>query len=287
MRGRQPTVQLFYNPRSGGFCARRLRALVNAIKAERAEVILTPSAEGEPVLSQAATHVCIAGGDGTIRHVAAMLVQHRADIPIAIYPAGTVNLLAREGQAIRSPAQFADVLLHGQSTRPHHPVTMGRSMFFACASVGPDSMAVAGASPALKKAIGRAAYVAAFVRQLWDWKRPSIRVQANGHVFECEAVYIAKGRFFAGPWSFAPTASVSDTLLHVVALTRARRRDYARFLWSMLCNRNPAEIDGILAFTCSELTIGCDAPLPVQADGDIVAACPARLSVHGFPLNIR
>ncbi len=283
----QPTAQLFYNPRSGGFCGRKLRALADAIRAEGARVILTPSADGEPVLSEEATHVCIAGGDGTIRHVAAMLAQRNAALPVAIYPAGTINLLAREGDSTRDPARFARILFHGGSVRPHHPVTLGRSMFFACASVGPDSKAVAGVSPALKKMIGRAAYLVAFVHQLWTWRRPRIRLRADGRTITCEAVYIAKGRFFAGPWSFAPAASVSDTRLHIVALSRARRRDYLRFVWSMLSRQDPAMLDGVSGFTCSELTIESDVPLPVQADGDIVAACPAHLAVHPTPLNIR
>jgi len=195
----QSVVQLFFNPTSGSFSSRRLKALAGALQAEGAQVITTPSVDREPIFAEQATHICIAGGDGTIRHVAANLARSGRVLPTAIYPAGTVNLLAREGSFRRSPAACARELLRGNGGgRPHHPVSLGETMFFACASAGPDSAAVAGLSPGLKRVIGRAAYVVAFLKVLWRWPRPRLRLSFEGRSLDCEAVYIAKGRYFAG-----------------------------------------------------------------------------------------
>jgi diacylglycerol kinase family enzyme len=282
-----PIVQLFFNPASGSYSPRELRALSRALAAEGAQVIETPSIESAPVLDERATHVCIAGGDGTIRHVAASLARSGRALPIAIYPAGTVNLLAREGSFHRSPSACARELLGGGGGRLHHPVALGETMFFACASAGPDSIAVARVSPGLKRLIGRLAYVVAFCRLLWTWPRPRLRLAANGSVIDCEAVYIAKGRYFAGPWSFAPRARVSDRLLHVVALPRARRRDYLAFLWTMLRRRDPGGSGRAISWTCTDLALHAEEAFPVQADGDIVATCPVDLAIHAFPIHFR
>jgi diacylglycerol kinase family enzyme len=283
----QPVVQLFYNPASGSYSPRRLKALACALRAEGAEVIATPSIDGAPALADEATHVCIAGGDGTIRHVAARLATGERMLPAAVYPAGTVNLLAREGGFRRSAAACASALLRGSAARPHHPVALGPTMFFACASIGPDSAAVARVSPRLKRLIGRIAYAVAFCAVLWEWPRPRLRLLVDGRRIDCEAVYIAKGRYFAGPWSFAPAARVGDPRLHVVALPRATRRAYLAFLWAMARGRDPGQSRWAMSLACARLDIEADGPVPLQADGDIVAQCPLTMAVHPVPVAFR
>ena len=280
----QPVVQLFYNPASGSFSPARMAALAAAFEAEGARVVRSESVREVPVLDAGATHVCIAGGDGTVRHVAMMLARAGATLPVAVWPAGTINLIAREGGPSRPLARFARDLVQASLPRDHFLVTLDETMFLACASVGPDSFSVASVSGALKRRIGRLAYGVAFLGVLWRWPRPALRIDADGRGLACEAVYVAKGRYFAGPWSFAPAARVSDGLLHVVALRRARRRDFLVFCLDMLLGRDPGARANAMALTCRALAINCDVPVPVQADGDVVATCPVRLAVHPAPL---
>jgi diacylglycerol kinase family enzyme len=160
-------------------------------------------------------------------------------------------------------------------------------MFFACASVGPDSLAVeAVASSPLKRHIGRFAYVAAMGQLLCRWPRHRLLVSANGGSWECEAVYIAKGRYYAGGWSFAPRASVEDRQLHVVALKRARRREIFQFYWRMLSGGDVTGDSNVIAFSCTALSLQSDAPVPLQGDGDVLAMCPVEMRVHDQPVHI-
>lgn len=280
-------VQLFFNPASGSYSPRRLRALTHAFEAEGAEVVLTTSVDEVPMIAPDATHVCIAAGDGTVRHVAGAAVRCGRPVPIAIYPSGTVNLLAMEAAYPSDPTVFAKLLLSDESIRPHHPVTISDGFFFACAGVGPDSLAVARVSYRLKRIIGRIAYGVSFLGVLLNWQRPRITLKANGRRIDCEAFYVAKCRYFAGRWSFAPHANVSDGLLHVVALPTARRRDFLRFVWMMLRGRDPGQSLHFTGFTCTRLHAESDRPMPVQADGDVVAALPVTLTLGETPLVFR
>jgi diacylglycerol kinase family enzyme len=92
-----------------------------------------------------------------------------------------------------------------------------------------------------------------------------------------EAVYIAKGRYFAGPWSFAPGASLTDDKLHVVALGTARRRDYLRFLLDLVLGRDPGAYPGNLSLTCSHLSLDGAEHIEVQADGDLLTTLPLEV----------
>ncbi len=70
----------------------------------------------------------------------------------------------------------------------------------------------------------------------------------------------------------------------MVALGTARRRDYARFLWALATGADVARVDNVAVFTCTALSAEADGPLVIQADGDIVGALPATLTVGEVPL---
>jgi len=280
-----PTVQLFVNPRAGSASRRKVAALRHVLETAGARVIESLSAEDALLVDDDATHVCAVGGDGTLRHVTAAVARTGRVIPMSIFPSGTVNLLAREYGYGRNPLKFARRILEPGKPRLGRYARLGDVTMFTCASVGPDSAAVAALDPRLKHLIGRAAYGVAFLGVAARWVRPRLRLQANGQTIDCEAVYVAKGLYYAGPWSFAPHAASHDPYLHVVALRRARRRDFLRFMWSLLRRQDLSRDTNLVQFSCDMLTIeGYDAP-PIQADGDIVATLPVQLEIAADTLS--
>ncbi|HWU04674.1 MAG TPA: diacylglycerol kinase family protein, partial [Novosphingobium sp.] len=163
-----PRVVLAYNPVAGGFSAGLLERLRGAFAAAGYVVEATGERTIEPALAERTDVVCIVGGDGTARTI----VEHNRKLAgraqICIYPAGTVNLIARERRSPPDPAAFVAHLAPARTNSPnrHHTgrITLadGQSRaFLCCASVGPDAEVVARVSPALKRRLGRWAYVAA------------------------------------------------------------------------------------------------------------------------------
>lgn len=282
-----PTVQLFFNKTARGHCPVRLEALRARFAANGAQVILSECGPGlEMEVAGNATHVCAIGGDGTVRHVALALARCGRPLPLSVYPAGTVNLLHRERPFPLDPDRHALRLLGADPEGRLHPVEINDTLFLACASAGPDSWAVSALSLPLKRRIGKLAYVVAFLRVLLRWPRPAIRLVCDGRTIHCEAFYAAKGRFFAGPWSFAPEARIGDPRLHVVALTTARRSDFARFVWALWRGRPVGSLPGVTALTCTGFTAEAQSPVPVQADGDVVATLPLRVRLRAEPLAL-
>jgi len=158
----RPVVELFHNPQAGGSSRADAVRLAQAFAQAGARVIKTPCNHESPSINDETTHVCIAGGDGTVRHVAMAIMRSGKDIPAAIWPAGTINLLSRALPPRPDPQGLAQALIAGEYDHPHHPVRLNDTEFCACASVGPDSLAVDAVSPALKRRIGRIAYAVAF-----------------------------------------------------------------------------------------------------------------------------
>jgi len=277
-------IQLFYNPHSGMYSEIAIKNVTEAFERLGAVVICTESLLNKKVeIEQGVSHICIAGGDGTARTVIQAIMPVRKNISFSIYPIGTVNLIARENGYASDPNTFAKYVLTKEAARIHFTVKLNDTLFLACASVGPDSVAVASVSLRMKQSIGRAAYLVALLKTFFKWDRPHITLEASGQSYDCEAFYVAKGRHFAGKWSFAH-ASLNQPLLHVVALKYARRRDFIRFIWAIARDR-VKEQEGLTFFTCTEMKAFCPDALPVQADGDIVTTLPVTLSINTEPLR--
>jgi len=279
------TVQLFVNPRSGRLARKRLRALHAAFTQMGATVLVNESASGMLEVDLRADHACSVGGDGTLRHVVDAVGRSGRPITVSTYPAGTVNLLAKECRYPRLPSTFARRVLDRRDLRTHHIAKLGNTPVLTCASVGPDSFAVEAVSHALKRRIGRIAYLWAFCQLLIHWPRAKMTIWCDGVQSECEAVYVAKGRHFAGPWSFAPDASAREPVLHVVTLEQASRRRFIRFALQLLLGRPVDELDGVRSFRCTELAISSEEKAPVQADGDVVTHLPAQIAISRTMLD--
>ncbi|MDK2770550.1 hypothetical protein DAH66_21800 [Sphingomonas koreensis] len=281
-------VQIIHNKSAGRHSPAKLTALRAGFEARGAEVVLSECGPGlEIAIDHAAAHVCAVGGDGTVRHVALAIARCGRSLPMSVYPSGTVNLVHREFSAHHAPHSHAGRVMRRDRGRSHYAVQVNDTLFFACASVGPDSRTVAALSPRLKRHFGRLAYVVAIVRVLVDWRRDKIEILCEGRAITCEAFYVAKGRYFAGPWSIAQDARLGVPLLHVLALTKARRRDFIRLVWALLTGRRADALAGVTAFTCTALTARAAANLPVQADGDIAADLPAGFELRPDPILFR
>jgi diacylglycerol kinase (ATP) len=258
------TVQLFYNATAGSYSGQLVDAFEQSITAKGHHVVRSASGPANPiVIAHEASIIAAVGGDGTVRHVVAALRGVDRDVPVMLCPAGTINLLARE------------LPLSGGAIRP---AMVNEQTMLACASAGPDSYAVDGVSLALKKRIGRLAYGVAFLKVLIAWPRQQITLLADGKPIACTAFYLAKARYFGGPWSFAPKASASDSLLHGVALHGSSRIAYLRFLWALLTNRID-HLKDVTRFTCLSLEAEAPAAMPVQIDGDPAAQLPIKISL--------
>ncbi len=294
-------IQLISNPCSGSYSPSLIARLTAEFIRQGAQVVQGESSPRAPlVIAPEAERLCVVGGDGTVRHVVAAWQKAQANRPhntpppsLIAYPGGTVNLLQLETQLPLAPEAFVARALHTGDAREHYSVTINDTLFLACASVGPDSAAVARLSEPLKRWLGKLAYVVAFLAVLWHWPRPKLRVTVDGHVLDCEAVYLAKGRYFAGPWSFAPAARLDAATLHIVSIARLTRWIYIRFMLAMMLGRAVETIPGVTLHTGSTQTTvtldglsAADAHLPVQGDGDIISHLPARISLNPAPVNV-
>ena len=274
-------IALIYNP---GMAARRLRriaALVRVLEG-RGHVIshhdsLTLDA---PRDCPEADLLCFAGGDGSARLVIGNQRDPATLPPVAIYPVGTINLLARELDYPADPVQFALRIEAGEPLLHSPLVQLNGQPVLACASAGIDAQTVAALSENLKARIGRLAYVAALGSLLLRWPRSPLQIVADGQAFTAEAAFVLRGRFYAGPWTLDPAAHLAHPRLRVLALPRCRRRDLIVLgLYAVTGSRKTHPSWHVLE--CDVLELSSETPVPMQADGDAAGHLPATVTLSG------
>lgn len=284
-------LDLVYNPASGSFRGKRLHALRDALERAGFSPRLVATTPDGVTIAPDAQLVCVHGGDGAVRMAAQSLGERLATVPLAIAPAGTINLLARELGYAANPRRFAAQLAGawqaGERCWLRSPVlTCNGQPVLACLSIGPDSCAVAGVSLALKSRIGRLAYPIAALSQLRRWPRAGISVQAklaDGSMIDAsaEAVFIARGRFYAGPFSLSPAARLDAPGFELVLLEKAGRRRSLAFALAVAAGLSPVRFGLARIYSAGEVRLDGGA-MPAQIDGDAIAPGPLTLKMSGY-----
>lgn len=235
--------------------------------------------------SEGYDRVIVCGGDGSVREAAQGLCGQ--ETPLALVPLGTANVLARElGLPVRSPLTCAALAGRGAET----PIGLGRvdgdGVFTFCASAGLDSAAVFNVDLGIKRQTGGWAYAYSALQCLLT-PLPEFRVCTEGGVrFTAAQVFAARiRRYGAGSLYLSRSASLRSPTLRLIAVPPPLAPRVPLCLFHML--RGGLEgAPGVFDAEVSAFTVESDLPAPVQADGDVLARTPVRLSAQPDALRV-
>jgi YegS/Rv2252/BmrU family lipid kinase len=230
--------------------------------------------------------VGICGGDGTINEVASRLAH--PPFPIAILPAGTANVVARELRVPLHPVRALEIAL----ARNVRHVDLGKlnaggRRFLFVAGVGFDAFVVAGVNPGLKKKIGMAAYAAAIVSCLRNYSFPEFNVKVEGRAYTATSCLACNAKSYGGGLRFCPGADMADGLLDILILEGRRRVALGCFLLQAWIGR-AATHDWVHRIRTRSLRVEGGADVLVQADGELAGGLPVEIGIEdrSFPLVI-
>src|SRR5579859_2017964 len=168
--------------------------------------------------------VLVCGGDGTINEAVNGLAG--SETALAVLPAGTINLWAREVGLSADPAAAVRLMLSGERRR----VDLGRvgdRYFLMLASVGVDAVAVRAVMAERKRRWGRYAYLAAGVSDLLRHGGRPLAIEAGEVHFRGRALAAIVGntRLYAGLLHAAHRARIDDGLLDLRVYAGGARPD--------------------------------------------------------------
>ena len=208
--------------------------MVEALR--RQGLVVTPRTTAGPddatriaadAVARGAELVIVHGGDGTVNEVLQSLVG--TDVPLALWPGGTSNVLARELALPGDPDRLASIIAAGATRR----VSVGRAgqrYFLLMAGVGLDAEALGAVNAGLKRLTGEGAYWLAGLKQLTDWNPVPFVIEADGQRHRATFAVVANAASYASGLRFAPDASMEDDLLDVCLFDATERARFARYL---------------------------------------------------------
>jgi diacylglycerol kinase (ATP) len=218
--------------------------------------------------------VAVYGGDGTVMETAAGLIG--ADVPLAIFPGGTANVIAGELGIPRDLAQAA-ALVGGPAAAERYVDVgqIGEEYFLIRVGMGFEAQMVQGADRTLKDRVGVLAYGVAAVQALAEPAVARYRLAIDGEIIERTAmtcIIANAGSFGTLPLTLAPTIDVSDGFLDVVLVTRADLPGLVQVAASIVAGNEDAE--PLHHWRAREVSVEADPPRTVQVDGEVWGQTP-------------
>ncbi|MFK7817229.1 MAG: diacylglycerol kinase family protein [Planctomycetaceae bacterium] len=277
----RPLVVIQRNPRSGSGKAKgELRRLSRKLKSHGFHVRMFSNRErlDEFVHSSAIAPVAIvaAGGDGTVGNVANRL----PDLPIAILPLGTENLLAKYLKIPRDGEALADVIAAGK-TVTLDTATVNQQRFLIMAGFGLDAAVVHRMDEVRTGTISHLSYIQPIVRTFRKYKYVPLRVYVDGQedAITGYQVMIVNLPAYALGMPFAESATGTDGKLDVRVFDGGSSFQMVKYCYKV-ARRQHEQLAGVHCLTARSVRIESDEPAFAQVDGDPAGFTPATVEVQ-------
>ena len=213
--------------------------------------------------------VFVCGGDGTV--MAAVTALAGRDMPMAILPAGTGNLLARNlGLPLDDEEETLRIGLTGRDRLIDVAAVEGRK-FAVMAGMGLDAAIMRDARPGLKKAMGWPAYiVSAGMHIRGEGWRVALTLDGGTTMHRrVRTVVVGNVGRLQANIPLLPEAEPDDGLLDVVLLAPKGTLDWARIIGLVLTERLTRD-RRVERFRAQHVLIETLRPQPRQLDGDLI-----------------
>lgn len=275
-------VTVIFNPVSGqGDPEERKRRISEGLAAHgyTCQHLVTTPEQGarywvEQALKEGVDLLAVSGGDGTVVETMAALIG--TGIPLAIFPAGTGNLLCINLGLPRAVPEAVHAALFGERRR----LDLGRitptspadepEYFAILAGAGFDASVIEGADRETKNRLGLGAYLLSALKNLRH--RPvlaRIRLDGASHRIRRRAnsVMIANMGMIQGNIAVIPDAVPDDGYLDVAILKAETLGSWIRLLGSLLTRRLHDD-PSIEYHRAQRIEVELSVPQPMQYDGE-------------------
>ncbi len=230
--------------------------------------------------------VAAVGGDGTVRDVAAGLRD--TPMPLAIIPNGTANVLAADLGIPILLRNAMDLIGPGARTVPLDLGEVNGRPFVLNVGAGYAARVILNTPGVWKRRVGYLAYLPAAVRAAFARDRAHATITVDGvrHEERAQVIFVANSGGVGGRLvQIAPGVRLDDGLFTVVAIAPRSPVALLDAFVRMAAQRHEA-IPGAQFWAGKEITIVCDPPLPLQADGDDAGMTPCTIRVLPAALRV-
>ncbi len=286
---------IVYNPKGGAaIWQSRLDAAIHELQSSSVASTLVATEKSDmagPVRRALQAHagvteIVACGGDGTVAACAAAL--DGKDIPVAIVPTGTTNVLAFELGLPAHPVGAARLLASPTRRVPFRTWSVNGELMLLQLGVGFDGMILRNTPRSVKRALGFIGVMGGALRTGVTYHYPEMRVTGELDSGQKRSVVVtsamvANCKRWAGPQLAVPTADPNDDLLDVLLLQYRNFPQLASFWISILLPGAPhLKLSFVEHVRMRRLKIeAITEPVPAHVDGEPVFTTPLDVQPLG------
>jgi diacylglycerol kinase (ATP) len=229
------------------------------------------------------------GGDGTLNEIVnGMTLDARARrTPLAVLPAGTANVLAKELGIPWDLPRAAGLVRKGVPVRislgkmtTAEEGGVGERYFLSLAGAGPDGALVHSLDVSLKLKAGVLAYWLEGAKQLFKYNFPKFRMKTETGEYDATLAVIGRTKHYGGPFRITTGADLFGDEFEVVLFMSSSALRYLSYLPATWFGRLPKLPDVRIVKTrrmsCTSLQ---NENVYTQVDGEPVGKLPATFEI--------
>lgn len=234
--------------------------------------------------------VVVCGGDGTLNEAVNGLAG--SETALAVIPAGTANVWAKEVGIPRQPIAALEVAVRGQARRmdlgrASSPSGEGERYFFMMAGLGLDGSIAASLPLNVKRYLGAATYAFMAVGQSLRYRGQRVKLIVDDEPLETRLLMMVVGntRGYAGITQVTSRAYADDGLLDVCIFQGRHTLDII-FHALRVAAQVHVRASPVLYRRVRRLEVHSETPLPAQLDGDFYPGYPTIFEVVPAALTV-
>ena len=232
--------------------------------------------------------IIAAGGDGTFNEVINGIAG--SEIPMAILPLGTTNVLAKEIGIPENVEGAMEIAVTGTTktislgkiaiTRPSSLVSR---YFVLMAGIGFDGETVFGINETFKKISGKGAYIFSGLKVLPVFNPHELTFDIDGKTYSGYSAIISKTAKYGGDFKITPDARLTDPTLYICLFKGKKRLDVLRYVFGIATGSH-LRFKDIEYLKAKRIQI--DGNAHIQIDGDYFGMTPAKIEVAPNTLRL-
>jgi YegS/Rv2252/BmrU family lipid kinase len=288
------SIILICNPVAKGSSSKKIERASHFLKSRGYNVVMLFTERrghakelAQEAVKETPSLIVAAGGDGTFNEVINGIAG--SEVPMAILPFGTTNVLAKElnipkdvdgalGVALRSSSRTVSL---GKISGMSDSQTTGHSTlvtryFALMAGIGFDGEAIFNVNETLKKLSGKGSYIYSGIKTLSGFKPGELIFHIDGKTFSGYTAIIGKAAKYGGHYMITPDAKLSDPFLHICLFKGRKRFDILRYVFGIVTGRHLRfkDVEYIKA-----TTMEVSGNAHVQIDGDYFGKTPVKVEI--------
>ncbi|OUS31860.1 hypothetical protein A9Q99_01835 [Gammaproteobacteria bacterium 45_16_T64] len=227
--------------------------------------------------------IVAAGGDGTTNEVLNGMIG-KEDIPLGIISSGTANVLAQELNMPSSAKAIADILVNGKS-KPVYPCRLNDKRFIMMVGIGYDAWVVNGTSSALKKSVGKGAYIWSMFKYVLPYGSKQYQIAVDGEQYNVPSMIVTNGKKYGGNFTISQKADISAPTMQALIFTSTNRLTMIGYMLAMVFGIME-RCTTLISVPAKRIEVSSNQPDVLQADGDPAGVLPAIMEIEETPIKI-